>query len=188
MKEAFRSSSLGVTTATQANHDLILDIRFLCNLIKTTIHLVHGGTQTEDSALELPSPSLSDHMYATDHTPLSHIISIRHKGANIEQDLRQRIHMIEYSLLLQLKIQKDTGWSDTQFQQVAWPSFYAAIRRIPRAHRNSITKLAHNLWNTNVQNKKYYGQTDLCPICKKTAETTSHIYQCNHPSAIAIRQ
>jgi hypothetical protein len=104
MKEAFRTSPLGVTTATQAHHDLILDIRFLRNLIKTTIHLVHGGTQTEDLALELPSPSLSDHMSATDHAPFSHIISIRHKGADIEQDLRQTIHMIEYSLPLQLKI------------------------------------------------------------------------------------
>jgi hypothetical protein len=95
---------------------------------------------------------------------------------------------ISTKLPLQLKIQKDTGWSDTQFHQVAWSSFYAAIRRIPWAHRISITKLAHSLWNMNVQNKKYYSQTDPCPICKKTAETTSHIYQCSHPSAIAIFQ
>jgi hypothetical protein len=57
------------------------------------------------------------------------------------------------------------------------------IIRVPQSHRISIMKLSHQLWNTNHQNMKYYGQPELGPICTKLSETTAHIYKCQHPEA-----
>jgi len=44
-------------------------------------------------------------------------------------------------------------------------------------------KLSHQLWNTNHQNMKYYGQPELCPMCTKVSEKAAHIYKCQYPEA-----
>jgi hypothetical protein len=188
LREAFKVSPIGVTTATQAHHDLILDIRFLRNLIGSTIHPVQSQVSTDDSPPALDSPDLDAHDSASDHSPLSHVISLRLHGKDIEQDLRQAINEVEYSEPLQRKVMKDTGWSEVQFHAVDWPAYYRAFRRVPRTHRISIMKLTHCLWNTNTQNKRFYGQTDQCPICQKAPETFSHLFQCTHESATSNRQ
>lgn len=49
MKEAFRDSPLGVTIANQRNHDLIMDISFLRNLIRTKVKPLLGENQVNES-------------------------------------------------------------------------------------------------------------------------------------------
>jgi len=155
--EAFRSTPLGVTTTTQVHQDLILHIRFFKNLINSDLRPVTGSQASDESPIIMSSTSI-EAASTVACSPLSHIISICHNGTDIEQDLRKLVYDQEYGRPLQLKIQKDYGWFDQQFQAVHWPSYYKAIRRIPQSHRISITKLTHTLWNTNAQNQKYYGQ------------------------------
>jgi hypothetical protein len=63
-----------------------------------------------------------------------------------------------------------------------------AFCRVPRFHRISITKLSHQLWNTNCQNNKYYGQSAACPICQHPNETIAHIFRCSHEDATSHRE
>jgi hypothetical protein len=54
---------------------------------------------------------------------------------------------------------------------------------VPRSHRVSITKLSQGLWNTNVQNGKFYGHLNTCPYCHTEKETIQHIFVCDHKIA-----
>jgi hypothetical protein len=197
LKEALCESPLGVTTANQPNHDLIMDIRFLRNSIRTHFKPFLGENHVNKSP---PSPIESDYSAfqdflinpnpkhkaaAKDQTPLSHVITILLQGQPIQQDLRSTLHTLEYAEPLQRQIMKDNNWTEEQFHSVSWSAYHQAIRRIPRSHRILISKLSHQLWNTNCQNSKFYGESDLCPICNTTPETIPHLYQCCHPSAVA---
>jgi hypothetical protein len=106
-----------------------------------------------------------------------------HFNTVFTQDIKSKIHDLEYREQLQAKLKKDNNWTATTFQMVDWDAYHKAIQRVPRSHRISIMKLSHQLWNTNHQNRKYYGHPELCPICTKIPETTSHIYNCQHPGA-----
>lgn len=109
LKEAFCESPLGVTTANQPNHDLIMDIRFLRNLIRTHFKPFLGENHVNKSP---PSPIESDYSAfqdflinpnpkhkaaAKDQTPLSHVITILLQGQPIQQDLRSTLHTLEYA-------------------------------------------------------------------------------------------
>lgn len=49
-------------------------------------------------------------------------------------------------------------------------------------------KLSHQLWNMNMQNRKFYGMPDTCILCTSFPESIDHIYQCpHHQSAAAHR-
>jgi hypothetical protein len=49
-------------------------------------------------------------------------------------------------------------------------------------------KMSHQLWNTNQQNGKFYGEDNRCPICETEIETLNHIYCCKQASAVATQQ
>ncbi len=58
---------------------------------------------------------------------------------------------------------------------------------IPRSQKVSICKLVNGLWNTNVQNNKYYGSSDNCPFCS-SSETLTHVFTCPSIKATTHRQ
>jgi hypothetical protein len=62
-------------------------------------------------------------------------------------------------------------------------AYKTAFTKILRSHRISISKLSHQLWNTNFQNNKYYGQLETCPICQHMSESSEHIFWCPHRDA-----
>ncbi len=88
---------------------------------------------------------------------------------------------------LKNKLQSDNSWTDTTFGWIDWEAFHAAIVSVPPTHRISITKISHQLWNTNKQNSKFYNQSALCPICTNCIEDTNHIYYCTLDSAFRNR-
>jgi hypothetical protein len=194
LKEAFRTSPEGITTATQANSDIIMDIRHLRHLISIRIQPIYAQSQL-DPPMPTPTvptasiheilrnPSLRYPDEAISYTPLSHVISIFYNNKELTEDLYPTIKDLAYTKPLKEKLQKDNSWSEDDFQSVDWDAFYTAIRRIPRSHRISITKLSHQLWNTNLQNSKYYNQSEKCPICKLATEDFNHLFHCPHPSA-----
>lgn len=69
-----------------------------------------------------------------------------------------------------------------------WKTFYGAYRTIPRAHRVSIMKLSHQLWNTNAENNKYCSTNDACHVCTAQWETLDHVHQCQHIDAKGPRK
>ena len=198
LKEAFRVSPLGVTTATQTDYDLILDIRFIRNLLKSTVQSCYALTPSmpqkqpvQESPLLLTSHTsinMDPHQAAADFSPLSHVISVIHHDTVVTGDIRSIIYDLEYSEQLRSKIMKDNTWTPAQFDLIAWADYHAAFRNIPRSHRISIAKLSHQLWNTNCQNNKLYGQLADCPICTTSMETVGHIFRCPHKDAIANRK
>jgi hypothetical protein len=139
-----------------------MDIHYLRNLIKTTIKPIHGQAfGCFGDAPKLPShlhdvttaslvdftanPSTLNHQSVVNHTPLSHVITVMHSGKALNNDLCQVIFTNNYTLPLQHILQKDNGWSEEQFNSIAWDSYHSAKRQIPRSHRISIMKLSHRL-------------------------------------------
>jgi len=78
---------------------------------------------------------------------------------------------------------KDNHWTEEVFKFRYWEAFHLVIVTVPRTHRISITKVCHQLWNTNDQNQKFYGHSSLCHLCCKATETIDHIYSCASPLA-----
>jgi hypothetical protein len=173
MREAFHQSPLGVTTVNQINYDLILDIRYIRNLLRLTIQTSCNQTPAMEtrhpiqtpvlSAAFITDPTFNNYISAVDSTPMSHVITVLHTV--LTGDIRTTIQDFEYSQPIREKLRKDNSWTDGQKNMVDWVSFYNAMRKIPRSHRISIMKLSHQLWNTNVQNNKYYNQISSCPMC-----------------------
>jgi hypothetical protein len=188
LKEAFRMSPEGITTATQANSDIIMDIRHLRHLISIKIQPIYAQPQLDppmQTSLEVPktsiheilrNPSLGHLEEAISYTPLSHVISIFYNNKELTDDLYPTIKDLAYTKPLKDKLQKNNSWSEDEFQSVDWDAFYTTIRHIPRSHRISITKLSHQLWNTNIQNNKYYNQSDKCPIFQSATEDFNHLF------------
>jgi hypothetical protein len=88
--------------------------------------------------------------------------------------------IIDYSI-------KKTGWTLATFNEVDWDSHQRAFKRLTRFQRFGISKLIHNLSNTNRQNKLFYGSSDLCPGCSKEEETFEHVLRCSFPATMEVR-
>jgi hypothetical protein len=133
LKEAFRDTPVGVTTATQPNQDLILDIRHFRHLIQATILQCHGpapDSSSEHPILSNPlniaflqEPSVQNHSLAVDTTPLSHVITLFHNTTAFTGDIKEKIHELEYQQQLQDKILKDNNWTTHQFHQINWMAY-----------------------------------------------------------------
>jgi len=193
LKEAFRSTPVGVTTANQPDYDLILDIRAIHHLLCASIHPhfseeanVPSQHPAQDLVLStdyVNKPSFENHQLAVASNPLSHVITVLHGNKAITGDIRSIIYDLEYADPLKNKLLKDNYWTSHQFDLVDWVAYKTAFTKILRSHRISISKLSHQLWNTNFQNNKYYGQLETCPICQHMSESSEHIFWCPHRDA-----
>jgi hypothetical protein len=198
LKEAFRTTPLGVTMANQVNYDIILDIRHIRTLLQAEIQSCYGQTPVEKqehhlntpilSTAFLDDPSAANYDKIIETTPISHVITVLHNGEALTGDIRSTIQDFEYSHPIKATLQKYNSWSPNQFEMVDWGAFFLAIRRVSRSHQVSITKLSHQLWNTNSQNHGYYNHSASCPLCHHPLETPSHVLKWSHSSAVAIRQ
>jgi hypothetical protein len=75
--------------------------------------------------------------------------------------LRRALH----SKALKGTICKAEKWTQKSFNAVDWMEYEKAFLTAPISKRISITKMSHKLFNTNHQNKKYYGHSGTCPCC-----------------------
>jgi hypothetical protein len=100
-KEAFTQSPVGITTATQPNHDMILEIRRLRNAIPVPVQAYHTPHQNSGVPRRHPILSIPTHVHTTfqtqsnqqslstlwSYTPEAHIISLTSNGTEIIEDV-----------------------------------------------------------------------------------------------------
>ncbi len=79
---------------------------------------------------------------------------------------------------LHIKLEKDNKWQGNQFDNIDWKFYRSAFMKHRQPYRVSISKLSHQLWNTNILNEKFYGQSNICPICLTEPETWKHVVTC----------
>jgi hypothetical protein len=94
---------------------------------------------------------------------------------------------LRYISTIQATICKQEDWSEEAFLSVDWAAHEYAFSRTWSCKRISYTKLTHKLLNTNVQNRKRYGKSDLCPCCVSTAETVANVFVCPSPCTTVFR-
>jgi hypothetical protein len=103
------------------------------------------------------------HEPTSEDTPVSHIILLTQIGTPILSSIAQQVTVNLTYDTLKKKLIKDNKWDDTTFNNVDWDSHHQALLSYPRQFRMSLSKLCHKFWNRNMQNKKFYGETSLCP-------------------------
>lgn len=192
--QAFDPSPIGIRTAVRPHYDLLLEIQHYRRQLHTSVKAYHspvtnGGVPAITSLAPplLQVQRLSPVYYVLRQTPISHVITALYRGEPLVTSIKLLVEEVVYRIPLQVKLQKDNSWTDEQFLLVDWEAYKHAFRRQPRSHRVSIAKLSHQLWNTNVQNCKFYGQSDLCPYRCGHSETLSHMFTCTQPDASAHR-
>jgi len=151
---------MGIKDTVQAHYDLIVEICHLLSLLPIPVTLVH-----------IPGQGV-----------------MHYNGEAILEGLEKVIHHNVHLPVLKSKLQKDNDWMEATLDTVTWDEYYSALRQLPRSHRISIMKLSHQLWNTNVQNNKFYGSSETCVLCNISPESIDHIYKCTHLSAITNRE
>jgi hypothetical protein len=191
MHRIFTQTPIGVKDTVQPHYDLILEICHLLSLCESRTKAIHvpGQSITIHPKSKYPSSTNRPHPMVEHQevTLATQIITVHHAREPIIEGLDRIVHHEHHRDLLQSKLQKDNGWSDEQFLQIEWQEYYRALRGISRSHRVSIAKLSHQLWNTNLQNHRYYGTSDTCSLCGISSETPDHIYSCTHPAAVESR-
>jgi hypothetical protein len=200
LRRAFRQGPIGVKDATQDEFDIILAIRRKRHSLKTaiTVEWTPGhpspadprGEQVKNAtAQKLAVARLKDTNTTgfDDDIQDTFPITILYNGSLITKGLPQQVSVDAHYNALKQKLQKDNEWDEETFATVDWGNYHKAIISLPRPYRLSISKLSHNLWNTNEQNSKYYGHDSSCPYCTQT-ETQTHLFTCSSSAATEARQ
>jgi hypothetical protein len=70
---------------------------------------------------------------------------------------------------------------------VNWQAHRHTYTRLTKFQQLSVTKLIHNLANTNRQNYLFYGTSNLCPGCQLEEQTFEHVIRCSLPATVQFR-
>ncbi len=187
-----------------ADYDLLNEGRSLYKQLKdfTDISLTwvkghHSGKKMIQHKLNEDAHHLAYNFIAKDQgyynpsttsiDPPSAEISILFNGSTLTSKISSFLRDQLTSGPLQSMICKAENWTSNEFLKVDWESYKKALQQSSRSHRMNLVKLSHNLGNTNSQNKKYYGKSDICPCCNLVSETSNHVFACNSESASSFR-
>jgi hypothetical protein len=83
-----------------------------------------------------------------------------------------------HSTPIRLTMCKRSSWSEDQSNMVDWWALKHCLLGMPRVHRLSYGKLLNGLLNMNMQNRRYYNGSDLCPHYGRELETFVHVVSC----------
>jgi hypothetical protein len=134
------------------------------------------------AALSFPLP------VATFVNPPNNAVQLYLNGHPLLSKVKSTLRRELYKASLQATICKQEGWTDYQFNQVDWSAHEYAFQSTWSAKRITYTKLLHNLLNTNVKNRQFYGKSDLCPCCNHNSETLHHVFTCPAPETTEFRK
>jgi hypothetical protein len=101
-----------------------------------------------------------------------------YKGKPLVTKIKETLRRDMYSAAIQATICKQENWTETEFLSIDWAAHEYAFLRAWSCKCITYSKLTHKLLNTNVQNRKYYGKSDLCPCCATSSETLAHVLAC----------
>ena len=142
------------------------NLEFATSCIEALGSLINS---TRETVPDLPpprpyiSPPHSDVVLFYGHTPLV-------------TKIRSTLRCLLYQDQKKATICKQEHWSELLFHQVDWGAQEYSFLRTWSCKRIAYTKLSHGLLNTNMQNKKFYGNSDLCPCCSLHPETLQHVF------------
>ena len=163
---------------------------FYCDLTSTK------GNAKAKQHLERLGSDFNSFREGTDYTaqsveyinPPHNEVQISYGGYPLLQKIRSTIRRDLYLPLIQATICKQEGWTTAQFHHIDWSAHEYAFLKTWSSKRITYTKLAHKLINTNVQSKKYYGKSDICPCCGILPETFKHVFTCSSRDVTDFRR
>jgi len=192
-----------VASALLDNSDLLTEISFIQRALKsrsvikyTYLNLEHKGSPPAAVYhIDQLGRDISDYKDNKQSFPPqieylsspNNTVSVYYKGKPLVGKIKETIRCNIYLPAIQTTICKQENWSEEAFLSIDWSAHEYAFSRTWSCKRISYTKLTHKLLNTNVQNRKYYGKSDMCPCCFSTAETLAHVFICPSPDTTAFR-
>jgi len=179
---------LGIKHATQSNYDVILEARHLISSLNLDVqlHCIPGSLYISN-----PVPDSIQEWCSTSHPnslPVTHMISVLHEEHAVHSNLSNLIRNQLHHKPIKGKLHKDDSWKEVTFSSIDWEGYKDAYLSLSHQWQISITKMSHQLWNTNVQNNRYYAETPLCLLCHLHQETADHVYMCTESSALEVRK
>jgi hypothetical protein len=78
-------------------------------------------------------------------------------------------------------ILRKARWNSSTFSSINWDAHERVLHHKTRQKQCVLATLIHGLANTHQQNKMFYGQSDLGPVCLCAEETFEHVLKCNNP-------
>jgi hypothetical protein len=114
-------------------------------------------------------------------------ITLSYQGVPLLTNIRSTLRNLLHKDQITSTICKQEGWSEQLFHQVDWEAHEFALLRTWSCKRIAYIKLSHALLNTNVQNRKFYRKSDLCPCCAGHPETLTHVFTCQSPEVAEFR-
>ena len=120
------------------------------------------------------------HQLLIPHYP-SQKLSIRNHFTRITSSYRSNIHRYKVGHEAEEQCAKTWKISPTSLCKIDWSN----LRKEFRSHRGynkfRLTKAIHRQWPVMSREQKWNRATSpLCPLCKKTDETMSHVFQCTY--------
>jgi hypothetical protein len=120
-------------------------------------------------------------------SPPNNCVNMTYQGKPLVAKIRSTLYRGMYQDVIQATICQQEAWTASQFHSVDWAAHEQAFLNVWSCKRITLTKLAHKLLNTNVQNKKLYGKSDICPCCRSSPETLTHVFTCPSETMTAFR-
>ena len=76
-------------------------------------------------------------------------------------------------------LEKKKCWNRDDMQSIAWSDFGSVIKNMKIAERISTIKTIYGWENTGSQKKRIDNTTNICPVCEKEKETSTHMFTCS---------
>jgi len=171
-----------VSTALDDHGDILSDLairlRYLHSQSIITYKYLNLEARTKDpvpiSHMGTLGSSITEHQDQLPNYPPEQVymspphckVHLTYNNKPLVTRIRSIIRNDLYSSTIQETICKQEAWSAVTFTQIDWQAHEYAFKTSWTCKRFMYTKLVHNLLNTNVQNRRYYGTSDLCPCCQ----------------------
>jgi hypothetical protein len=151
--------------------------------IETAVEALPWEAQLNCISDALATDYLDNHSRPSKRVPFipASKIDISIDGVTITSHLARRLRQAASSPALEEHIMQKNGWNDWTFNSIDWDPQAKALSKLTYTQEQFATKLAHNLLPTRRHMKRIkQTESDLCPSCLETEETTTHIFACIH--------
>jgi len=119
----------------------------------------------------------------TPFLPHQNIALLIHKKV-ISGDIKNHIYMERHGLSMEERLSKHRHINHDFQHIIDWQAIQLAVKKQDTLGKINVAKILHNLWPTMAAlEDRGTGVSGICPRCKNTRETVSHVFQCTHRSS-----